>query len=163
MVWKFSLDPLRDRSLSEGEESLLELLVRSVVKEPEGASAGGGIVNDLGNETVVIAEIELVANPYLARRLHDYIPETLLAVELAEQEYRDVGIGLFLLAEKLGRKYLRVVKHEAVALAEIFYYVLENPVFNFARILVQDKKLAFIAPAGRLFCDLLTWKIELEL
>ena len=55
------------------------------------------------------------------------------------------------------------VKHEAVALAEILYYVLENPVLNFARILVQDKKLAFIAPAGRLFCDLLTWKIELEL
>ena len=74
-----------------------------------------------------------------------------------------MSASVFSFLPKLGRKHLRVVKHEAVALAEILYYVLENPVLNFARILVQDKKLAFIAPAGRLFCDLLTWKIELEL
>ncbi len=45
------------RSLSEAEQRLFEFIVVSVVKEPESASARGGVVNNFCNHAFVIAEV----------------------------------------------------------------------------------------------------------
>ena len=157
------LDPLRHRSLSECEQSLLELLVRSVIEEPEGASAGGGVVNHLGHHTVVLSEVELVADSDFAGRVHHHIPKPLLLVELAKQEYDDVSLGFLLFAVEFGRENFGVVEDEVVALSEIIYNVLELPVFDLSSIFVQHHKLALISPAGRLGCYPVFREIEVKL
>ena len=120
--------------------------VRAVIEEAQGPSAGGRVVDHLGHHAVVVAEIEFVAYTDLAGRVHYDIPQPLLPVEFAQQEHHDVGACLFFLAQELGREDLGVVEHEAVALAEVFYDVLEPAVFYFSAVLVEHHQAAFVPP-----------------
>ena len=149
--------------MSESEQGLFELLVRTVVEEPEGASAGGGVVDYLGHHGVILSKVKLVAYSDFSGRVHDHVPEPLLLVEFAKQEHHDVSLGLFLLAVEFGREYLGVVEDEVVALSEIIYYVFELPVLYLSGVLVEHHEFALIPPAGRLFCYPVLRKIEIEL
>ena len=157
------LHPLGNRRLAEGEQGFLEVLVRSVIQETQGAAAGGGIVDDLGHEGLVVAEIQLVADADLAGRVHDHVPQALFAVELAEQEDDDVGPRLLLLAVQARGKDFGVVEDEGVALAEIVHDVLEKPVFDFSGILVEDHHAGFVPPADRLLGDAVLRQLKCEL
>ena len=157
------LYPGRDRGLSEGEEGLFELLVRSVEEETEGPAAGSGVVDDLGHETLVLAEVELVAYAYLPGRVHDHVPEALLPVQFPEEVDLDGCAGLFLVAVESCGEYLGVIQDEGVALSEVFDDVLEEFVLDFAAVLVEDHQLALVPPSRWVLCYLVRIKGELEL
>jgi hypothetical protein len=157
------LDPERDGGLAEAEERLLEVLVRSVIEEAEGPAARGGVVDNLGHEALVLAEVQLVAYAYLARGLDDDVPEPLLAVEFPEQEDHDVGAGLLLLAEEAGGEDFRVIEDEGVTLAEIVDDVLEKTVFDGSGLAVEYEQSAFVAPPGWFLRHPVLGKDELEL
>ena len=140
------LDPLGNRGLAEGKEGCLELVIRSVIEETQGPAPGGGVVYDLRYHALIFAEVELVANPDLPCWIDDDIPELLLPVEFAEQEHHYVGTCLLLLSQELGRKHFGIVEHDAVALAEVVYEVLELAVLDFAAVLVEDHQFALVPP-----------------
>ena len=84
-------DPFWERGFAEGEESLFELLVGAVEEEPEGSAAGCGVVDDFGDEQVVVSEVEFVPDPDFPCGVYEYVPEPEVAVEFAEEEYFDFG------------------------------------------------------------------------
>ena len=159
------LHPFRDWNVAQAEEGLLEILVPAVIEKPQCPSSRGGVVDDFGHETV-ISEIKLVADADFSGRLHNDVPEPLLPVQFPEKEDLDVGAGLLLLAQKPGRKYLRVIEDERVALSEVIHYILENPVLYFSRVLVQYHHPALVAPfSGRLVSNVILegdWKLKLR-
>ena len=159
----FLLDPRQDRRFTQGEEGLLELIIGTVEEETQGTAAGGRVVDDFGYQTLVLAEIKLVADADLAGGIDDDVPQALLLVELAQQEDLDVCAGLFLVAVQAGRKDLRVVEDEGVILAEILDDVLEEFVLDFSGGLVQDHKPAFVAPSRGIGRDLVLGQVEVEL
>ena len=114
---------------------------------------GSGVVDYLGSHDVVLAEVELVADAYLARRVDQDVPQSELAVQLAQQEYLDVGSGLLLVAVQTCRKDLRVVEYEHVLLVEILDNVLEDAVFDLSRLAVDDHKTRVVAVLGGVLCD----------
>ena len=125
------LDPFRYRKVAE-------------------ASSGSGIVNDFGYKAVVISELQFVADTDFSGRFYDYIPEPLLSVQFAEEEYFDISIIFLLFSEKPGRKYLGIIQDEGVAFSEIISNVFENLVLYLACVLVKNHHAALISPfAGR--------------
>ena len=157
------LHPLRDRDLAQGEEGGLEIFVRAVVEEAQRAAAGGGVVDDFRHQALVLAEIKLVADADLPRRIHDHVPQVLLAVQFPQQEHHDVRPGLLFLAVQAGREDFRVIEDEGVAFAEIIDDILEDAMLDGARLLVDDHQAAFVAPAGRFLRHLALGQDELEL
>ena len=157
------LHPVWNRSLAVAEKGLLELLVTAVIKESQRSSSRCGVVDHFGYEAVVISEIELVADTDLSRRINDYVPKSLLAVELSEEENFDVGSCLLLVSLKTGWEYLCVVEDECVSLTEIFDDVLEELMLDFSCLLVEDHEFALISPSRRLCCDPVGRKSKLEL
>ena len=141
----------------------LEVFVRTVIKESQSSSPGGGVVDDFRHKALVVTEIEFVADSYFSGRIDDHIPQMLFPVELAQEEDHDVCSGLFLLSVQPGRDDLGVIEHEGVALPEIFYDVLENFVLNLSRVLVDDHQATFVAPSGRFGCKSFLWEKKLEL
>ena len=158
-----ALDPFRYGQFAEAEQRLLEVLVRSVVKETQGATPGGGVVNHFGDKALVLSEIEFVSYPDLAGGIHDHIPQVLLPVQFTKQEHHDVGSGLLLLAVKPGGEDFRVVEHEGVAFAEILDDVLEKSVLDLAGVLMDYHEFAFVAPSRWLLGHTLLREDELEL
>ena len=121
---------------AQGEELALELLVGTVVEEPQGAAAAGGVVDDLGYHGARVVEEELVADTYLAGRLYQHIPKPHLLVELAQQEDLNLGVGLLLGTVEAGRENLGIVEDEGIALIEIVEHVTEIEVLAFDRIAI---------------------------
>ena len=91
-------DVVGERGLAQVVQGFLELIVRPVIEEAECTSPGCGVVYHLCDHTVVVTEIELVADTYLAGRLYKDIPEFIVGVEFAQQEHLDAGACLFLVA-----------------------------------------------------------------
>ena len=120
--------PFRNRRFPEGEKRLLEVLVASIIQEPEGTPPRCRVVDHFCHKTFILSEIELVAYPYLPCRVHDDIPQPLLPVELPEQEHLDVRSCLLFLPVEPGREDFRVIEDKSVTLSEIIYDFLENPV-----------------------------------
>ena len=141
--------PLRQRRFAQREERMLELLVGAVEQEAQRAAARSGVVDHLGHHQVVIAEIELVADADLARRIDQHVPQTQFAVQLAQQEDFDLGAGLLLVAVQTGRKDLRVVEDEQVALVEIVDDILENTMLDRALGTVHHHQTRLVAVLGR--------------
>ena len=137
--------PLRDRYVAEAEQSLLEVLVLSVIKETQSPSPGSSVVDNFSHETV-LSEIQLISDSDFSCRLHNHIPKSLLLVELPEKEYLDISSGLLLLSEKPCREYLRVIQYESVTFSEIIYNVFENFMLDLSGILVQNHHSALISP-----------------
>ena len=108
---------------------MLELVVGTVVEEPQGTSARGGVVDDLGHHGAFAVEEQLVADTYLACRLYQHVPQAQLLVELAQQEHLNLGIGLLLGAIESGWEHLGVVEDKGVALVEVVEQVAEGHVF----------------------------------
>lgn len=156
-------DKPQDRGFSKAVECLFELLVRAVEQEPEGAAAGGGVVDNLRYKALVLSEVKLVADTDLAGGVYDNIPQPLLAGELAEQEDLNVGSGFFLLAIKACGEYFGVVENEGVSLSEVVYDVLENFMLYFSCVLMKYHKAAFVAPSCRLGGNPFCREIEVEL
>ena len=156
-------DPDGDRGLSEGEKGLLEFLVRSVEEEAEGASAGCCIVDHFGDQGIVLAEVQLVADTDFAGGLDYYVPEALFAVQLPKEEDHDVGAGLFLPSVEPGGEDLGIVEDEEVVLGEIVDDVLEYAVFDFTGLLVEDHHPALVPPADRFLRDPFLGEFEVEL
>ena len=157
------LHPFRNIGLSKAEEGFLELLIGAVKEEPEGAAAGGCIVNYLCHKGLILSEIQFIADTNLAGWIHDHVPEALLTVELAEKQDHYIGPGLFLLAIHTGRKHLCVVKDKDVSLSEIIYDVFEEPVLYLTGVFVEHHETGFVAPAGRLRCNTILREVEVEL
>ena len=59
-----------------------------------------------------------------------------LLVEFAQQEHLDACSGLLLIAIESGREHLGVVEDEDIVFIEIFQDVLEDTMFNLARLAV---------------------------
>ena len=154
---------LQDRGFAEAEEGFLELLVRPVIEEAEGTSAGSGIVDYLSYKAFVFAEIKFVAYTDFAGRVHDNVPEPLLLCKFAEEEHLDIGAGFLLFAVEPCREYLGVVEDEGVALSKVIDNVLELLMLDFAGILVYYHKAAFVAPSGGFCGYLFGSQVEIEL
>ena len=152
-VFGFDLfaDPPGQGGLPEGEERLFELLVGSVEEEPEGSSPGGGVVDDLGDEQVVVSEVEFVSDSDLSGGVDEHVPEPEFAVEFAEEEYFDFGTGFLLVSVEASGEYLGVVEYEEVLFVEIFDDVLENAVFDGTFRAVDDHQTGFVPIFGRIF------------
>ena len=131
-------------------------------QEPERAAPRSGIVDHLGYQQVVVAEVELVADADLAGGIYNHVPQQAFAVEFAQQEHLDLGAGLFLVAPHAGRKYLGVVHHEGVALIEIVEDVLEFLVLDLARFAVHHHQLRAVAVFGGVQGDEFFGDFELE-
>ena len=155
--------PFGNIGFTKGEKGLLEILVRAVEEETQGASSGGCIVDDFGHKGLILTEIQLVADTYFPCRIHDDIPESLFAVKLPQEENHDVGPGLFLLAVEAGGEDLRVIEDEYVTFSEIVDDVLEQAVLDFAGVLVENHKAGLIPPLGGILGDAFLREFEVEL
>ena len=151
------------RGLSQAEQGLLELVIWTVIKETQGPSAGGGVVDDFGHQAVVLAKVELVAYADLAGGIDYHVPEPLLLVQFPEHEYHDVRAGLFLLAVETGGEHFGVVEDKGVSLSEIINDILEDAVLYFSGFPVEYHQFAFVTPSCGLCGYAVLWKAELEL
>jgi len=151
------------RRRAEGVESLFELLVRAVEKETQRAATARCVVNHLGHEAFVIAEIELVADADFTGRLHEHVPEFMLGIKLTQQEHLDFGVRAFLVAIKLGRKHFGVVEHHYVAVAKVIYNLLENAMFDFAAFAMKHHQARLVALGQRILCDEFLGQVEVKL
>ena len=162
-LFRVGADPLGNGQGAHLVEGLAEFLVGTVEEEAERAAAGGRVVDDLGHQAVVLTEIELVADADLAGGIDQHVPEALVAVELAQQEDVDLGAGLFLVAAHPGGEHFGVVEHEQVVRRGVLDDILENPVLDFAGVLVQHHQAAFVPLGGRVFGDQFRGKFKSEL
>ena len=159
----FGLHPFRDVGLAKGEEGLLEVLVRAVEEEAQGAAAGSGVVDDFRHKRFIFTEVKLVADTDFTGGIHDYVPKALFAVQFAEQEDHDVGPCLFLFAVHAGGEDLCVVEDEGVSFAEVVYYVFEDPVLYFTAVFVEDHEAGFVSPTGGFLGNSVLRKIKTKL
>ena len=143
--------PLRQRRFAQREERMLELLVGAVEQEAQRAAARGGVVDHLGHQQVVVAEVEFVADTDFARGVHQHVPQPQFAVEFPQQEDFDFGAGLLLVAVEACRENLRVVEDEQVLFVEILDDVLEDTVLDSAFGAVDDHQTRLVAIVGRVF------------
>ena len=143
--------PFRQGRFAQREERLLELLVGAVEQEAQRAAARGGVVDHLGHQQVVVAEIEFVADADLARRVHQHVPQPQFAVQFAQQEDLDLGAGLLLVAVEARREDLGIVEDEQILFVEVLDDVLENAVFDGPFGAVDDHQPGFVAVVGRVF------------
>ena len=143
--------PARQGRLAQLEERRLELVVGAVEEEAQRAAARGGVVDDLGHQQVVVAEVELVADADFARRVDQHVPQPQLAVELAQQEDFDFGPRLLLVAVEAGREDLRVVEDEEVLLLEVVENILEDAVLDGTLRAVDDHQPRLVAVLRRIF------------
>ena len=143
--------PLRQRRFAQREERMLELLVGAVEQEAQRAAARGGVVDHLGHQQVVVAEVEFVADTDFARGVHQHVPQPQFAVEFPQQEDFDFRAGLLLVAVEACRENLRVVEDEQVLFVEILDDVLEDTVLDSAFGAVDDHQTRLVAIVGRVF------------
>ena len=73
------------KGVSPREKIFRGTLVGAVEQEAERPAAAGGVVDDLGDEVLVLPEVELVADANLPGRIDEHVPEQGLAAELAEE------------------------------------------------------------------------------
>ena len=118
-------DALGQRSLAQGVERSLELVMRAIVEEAQGTATAGSVVDDLGHHGIILSEVEFVADTYLAGRIYKHIPQTQVFIEFAEQEDFYLGSRLLLVAIEAGRKDFRVVENEHILFIEIVKDVVE--------------------------------------
>jgi len=156
-------DFVREWRFAQAVERLLELVVIAVIKEAQCASAAGGVVDHLGHDRIVLAEIEFVADADLASGVHEHIPEALFAIQFAQQKDFDARSRFFLTAIETGGKNLRVVEHKHVLIVEVFEEIFEFAVFDFARFAVQHEHAALVTVFGGIFCDEFFGEFELKL
>ena len=147
----FRAYPLGQRRLAEFVQRRLELVVVAVEQETKRPPARGRVVDHLGHHQVVVAEIELVADTYLARRIDQHVPQAQVAVQLAQQENFDLGSRLLLVAVQTGRKHFRIVEYQHVALPEIIDHFLEYLMLDLACAAVQHHQPRLVAAFGRVF------------
>ena len=143
--------PLRQRRFAQREERMLELLVGAVEQEAQRAPARGRIVDHLGHQQVVIAEVEFVADADLAGRVDQHVPEPQFAVQFAQQENLDLGTRLLLVAVEACWEDFGVVEYEEVFFVEVFDDVFENTVFDSAFGAVDDHQARIVPVFRRVF------------
>ena len=157
------LDPFRNRNLSQGEEMFLEVFVRTVIKESQSSSPGGGVVDDFGDHALVFAEVEFVADADFAGGFDEDVPQFVVGVELAQEEDFDAGAGLLFVTVEAGGEDACVVVDHDVAVVEVFEDVFEYLVLNLFAFLVEHHKTGFIT----MFCwqkrNMVFWEFEFEL
>ena len=128
---------MRQRSLAEGVKVALELVVGTVIKEAQRASAARGVVNHLCHHCSTVVKEQLVANSYLACRLYKDVPKAHLLVQLAQEEHFYLGVGLLFCSIESRREHLSVVEDERVALVEIVEHIAEIEVYGIAFLILQ--------------------------
>ncbi len=116
----------------------------AVVEEAQRASARGGVVDDFGHHRLILSEIQLVADAYLAGRLHKHIPELVLLVELSEEENLDTCACLFLVAVETCGKHHRVVEHHHISIVKIVDDLFEYVMGDLAGLAVDQHHAAFV-------------------
>ena len=119
-------------------ERLLELIVVAVEQETQRAAARGGVVDHLSHQQVVVAEIEFVTDTDFACRIYQHVPQTLFAVQLAQQEDFDLCSGLLLVAIEACGEYFGIVEDEDVVRIEVLDYIFESSVFDRAGCAIDD-------------------------
>jgi len=144
-VFGFDLafDVLGEWGLAQGLDDFVKSFRVSVEQEPDGTAAGGCIVDYLGYE-VAIAEIEFIAYADLAGRVYEYVPEVHFGIELAEEEYLDLGAGFLLTSIQAGGEHHGVVAYHDIAFGEIVYNIFENLMFDFPGFAVYDHEAGFV-------------------
>ena len=157
------LDNWRNRGLTIAKEHPDKLLMSAVEQESQSASSRCGIVNHLRHKTVILSEIELVANSDLACRIDEHIPETCLSIQFSQQENLDACTSLLLVAVETSWEDLGVVEEHKVFLIKIVDELLEYLVLNLVAFLVEHHKTGFIT----MFCwqkrNMVFWEFEFEL
>ena len=178
----FVYDVVGQGSFSQGEELALELVVRAVVEEAQGASAARCVVNHFGHHRSAVVEEELVADANLACWFDKHVPQAHFLVQLAQQEYLYLGVGLLLCAVEACGEHLCVVEDERIALVEVVENVAEVKILLVAlvvgerfavlvgfeqvdglRLLVKHHQAAFVTMEGRVQGDELFRQFEFEL
>ena len=137
--------------------------MRAVVEEPQGTAARCGVVYDLGNHRLVVAEIELVADTYLAGRLHEHIPQLVLGAQLAKQEHLYLGACLLLVAIEESGEYHRVVIYEEVAVVKKVDYLLEFVILYCPGLAVYHHQSGVVALGVGMLCYELFGELEFKL
>ena len=116
----------------------------AVKEEPQRTATGGGVVDHLCHEAVVLAEAELVADTDFAGRIYQHVPKTGLGIQLAQQEDADLGAGLLLLAIQQGGEHARVVHHEQIAFVKIVDDILEKLVLDGLSLAIKHHQTGFV-------------------
>ncbi len=137
--------------------------MRPVVEEAERTATRGGVVDNLGNHRVVLAEVKFIANADLARRFYQHIPEFVFGVELAQQEYLYASPGLLFVAVEQCGEDACVVEYHHVAIVEKLKDVFEDMMRDFACATVYYHQTGFVAFGKRVTCYKLVGEIEFEL
>ena len=128
---------MRQRSLSECVEVVLELIVRTVVKETQRASAACSVVDNLGHHTSALVKEQFVANTYLAGRLNQNVPQAHLLVKFTQKEHLYLSIGLLFCAVQTCGKNFCIVEYERVALIKIVKNIAEVEILGVAVLVFQ--------------------------
>ena len=152
--------PAWQRSLAQTEERLLELLVRTVEEESQRTSTRSGVVDHLGTQNIVLAEVELVTNTDFTRRIDQHVPQSQLAIQLAEQENLDLGSRLLLVTVEACREHLRIVKDKAIALIEVVKDILERAMLDLLRVAMHDNHTRIVSMCRRILGYKLGRKFE---
>ena len=138
--------------------------MRSVVEETKGAASACRVVDDFCHHRLVLAEIKLVADAYLAGRVNQDVPKAHLPVELAQQEDFYLGTCLLLVAIKACRKDLGVVEDKDIILVEVAEHVAKRVVMlDDAFLGMNDHQPAIVAEGGWFLSNAVFGKLVLEL
>ncbi len=156
-------DAVGQRRFAQRIKSLLELIVRTVVKEAKRTPARSGVVDNLRHHGVVIAEVELIADTYLTGRVHQYIPQPELFVQLAQQKHFNARTGLLLISVEAGGENLGIVEDEHILVIKIVQNILEHLVLNLTRLAVQHQQTRLVPVLRGVQSYLLFGKLEFEL
>lgn len=124
------LEDIAARSLSQRIQCFLELVVRAVIQETQGTSAGSSVVNHFGHHGIIVTKIKLVTDTDLTGRIYQHIPQAKFLIQLAQQKYLDTGTGLFLISIQTRRENFRIIKDKHIFIIKIVQDILEYLVFN---------------------------------
>ena len=96
------------------------------------------LFDHFGHEQIVVAEVELVAHPNFAGRLHQHIPQAVAGAEVAKQKHFYFGTCFLLASIEPRRKNFGIVDNQHIVFVEILEHIFKDAVFDFAGIAVDN-------------------------
>ena len=159
----FASDKAGNGCFAQRKESTFELIVVTVVKEAKRTSATRRVVNHFGNNGVVFAKVEFVANSDFTSRINQHVPQAEFFVQFSKKEHFDACTGFFLVAIQTSGEDFGVIEDEHIVLVEKTQNVFEHEVLNVTSRTVKHQHSAFVAMRSRIFCNPFFRKFVLEL
>ena len=160
---RLALDIVGQRRHAEVLQILDEVVMIPVVEEAKGTTTGGGVVDHLSNQPLIVTKEELIPDPDLTSRVHEDIPEIVLRLQLTHQEYLDAGIRLLLMSHEVGREDLRIIEDNHVILSEVLDQILKLSMLDLPTLAVEHHHPRLITKVCRMLSNQFLGQLEAKL